>query len=193
MAQIPANISKPQQNNASYCFLKEVIIHSIYNMVPLPLSLNFRDVIFHHQNPLTYSLLMHAIFHSRKSQNLTLRMKYVFVHFKHFSCFKTCDWPWCLRWCSVDVCHPQTWWTDWDHRRRSSPQTCCWWSGCIEETDKIISSHQKSLFHGSTILCTLRLSSGNLMIQNWSEVLWTIKEGHSVYNLVRFLCTCNQI
>lgn len=31
------------------------------------------------------------------------------------------------------------------------------------------------------------------MIQNWSKVLWTIKEWRSVYNLLKFFSSCNQI
>lgn len=122
-------------------------------------------------------------------------MKYVFVHFNHILKFLTCDWPWCLRWCSVDACHPQTWWRGWVRHHRSSPQTCCWWLGCFKSKNGqnyIILS--KSLFYVHNSLYTLiKFCKPYHMIQNWSKVLWTITEWRSVYNLLKFFSSCNQI
>lgn len=52
----------------------------------------------------------------------------------------------------------------------------------------------KSLFYVHNSLYTLiKFCKPYHMIQNWSKVLWTIKEWRSVYNLLKFFSSCNQI
>lgn len=121
-------------------------------------------------------------------------MKYVFVHFNHF--FKILN-VWLTLMSEMMLCRCLSS-SNMVERLGPSPQVfssnLLLMIGLLSKNGQNYIILSKSLFYVHNSLYTLiKFCKPYHMIQNWSKVLWTIKEWRSVYNLLKFFSSCNQI